>query len=141
MYRRVLFHETDASSLLHFTNTLRYMEDCEHEFLRELGVTVYATSKSDLTAWPRVEISCKYFAPIHFDDEVAVRLFIKAIGNSSLTYQFQIRRRSDEELCAVGHMVTVYVTQHGEGDLSPRDLPLELTNQIACAPDMELWHD
>lgn len=140
MYRRVLFHETDASSLLHFTNTLRYMEDCEHEFLRELGVTVYASGASDLTAWPRVDVSCRYFAPIHFDDEVAVQLLIKAIGKSSLTYQFQIRRREDDELCAVGHLVTVYVNQHGAGALTARPLPLELTQQIACAPDRDLWH-
>ena len=141
MYRRVLFHETDASSLLHFTNTLRYMEDCEHEFLRELGVTVYASSKTDVTAWPRVDVSCRYFAPIQFDDEVAVRLLIKAIGKSSLTYQFQIRHRDNDELCALGHLVTVYVNQDADGNLSSRPLPLELTQQIACAPDQELWHE
>ena len=140
MHRQVLFNETDASSLLHFTNTLRYMEDCEHAFLREMGIVVYDPTGQDTSAWPRVEVSCKYFSPLQFDDEVTVRLLIKSIGRSSLTYQFQLRRTNDEELCAIGHMVTVYVDRHQEGALSPRELPLDLLQQITSAPDRELWH-
>ena len=38
--RRVEFSETDLAGIMHFTNFYRWMEICEHEFLRSLGLSV-----------------------------------------------------------------------------------------------------
>ena len=34
--RRVEFSETDLAGIMHFTNYYRWMEICEHEFLRSV---------------------------------------------------------------------------------------------------------
>ena len=40
MTRSVEFAETDLAGIMHFTNFYRWMEVCEHEFLRSIGLSV-----------------------------------------------------------------------------------------------------
>ncbi len=44
--RRVEFRDTDAAGIVHFSAFFFYMESVEHEFLRQLGLSVHATGGS-----------------------------------------------------------------------------------------------
>ena len=53
--RRVEFSETDLAGIMHFTNFYRWMEICEHEFLRSLGLSVDMVDENGRFGWPRVK--------------------------------------------------------------------------------------
>ena len=50
--RRVEFSETDLAGIMHFTNYYRWMEICEHEFLRSVGLSVDMEDENGRFGWP-----------------------------------------------------------------------------------------
>ena len=66
------------------------------------------------------ETGCKYFREIRHPDIVEVGIRVTRLGNSSVTYQVALFRRSDESLVALGHFVHVYVDRKTR---KPRTIP------------------
>jgi acyl-CoA thioester hydrolase len=70
-----------------------------------------------------VETGCQYFASIAFPDVVAAGLRVAKLGNSSVRYELGIFRNDDEQTCAQGHFVHVYVDRDSR---RPTALPARL---------------
>src|SRR5271156_6480447 len=85
--RRVQFSETDMASVAHFAHYFRMMEEVEHAFFRSRGLSVVMPRRGGSLSWPRVAVSCEFKAPLHFEDEIELRLRIRRLGRKSLTYQ------------------------------------------------------
>ncbi len=102
--RRVAFSETDASGRVHFAVLLKWAEEVEHEILEKAGDPVF----TDESGWPRARIECDYRSPLVFGDEVEIEVNLEAIGSSSLSWVFAIRKGGGEQ-AALGKMVTVCV--------------------------------
>lgn len=136
LQRSVQFCEADAAGIAHFSNFFRYMEECEHAFLKELGCTVWGGI--DQTLWPRVDARCSYLSPIPVATDFTIRLLIVNIANKSIDYQFQFH--VDERMSAVGQM-TVLAARVNEEQTRIRAcaLPDGLRQQISCAPQEELY--
>jgi len=85
--RRVEFCETDMAGIVHFANFYRWMEQCEHEFFRSLGLSIVGHLQ-DGTAigWPRVSCQCRFESPAQYEDVLDVLLTVQRIGVKSLTY-------------------------------------------------------
>ncbi len=105
----ISFADTDASGWVHFSKILVFAERAEHEFLKQAGIGVFESGKG---GWPRVRIVCDYKRPLRFQDEIEVEIDIKAMGDTSLTWQFEIKK-SGGELAATGEMVSVKVNESG----------------------------
>lgn len=86
--RRVEFRDTDAAGIMHFSTFFNYMEQVEHEFLRQLGMSVLARDDEGAISWPRVSASCEYQSAVHFEDVLDVTLEIVRRGEKSITYGF-----------------------------------------------------
>ena len=89
--RKVSFSDTDLAGIVHFASFFPYMEDCEHEFYRSLGLSVtnMRDFNGDKLGWPRVHASCNYKKPLHFDDEFKIILTIVKISTKTIKYNFQ----------------------------------------------------
>ena len=85
--RRVEFAETDLAGVMHFSNYFRWMEEVEHAFFRSMGLSIIQPHEGGTLSWPRVRVSCEYFGPVRFEDEVEMRLVITDIGEKSVTYE------------------------------------------------------
>lgn len=109
------FAETDASGRVHFTNILRYVERAEHGFLQSRGVDVFDLS---LGGWPRVRVVCDYEKPVRAGDFVTVELVIREIGESSITWDFEILDVQNARI-ASGNMTTVWVDRMGKACMIP----------------------
>ncbi|HEY4300358.1 MAG TPA: thioesterase family protein [Candidatus Didemnitutus sp.] len=133
--RIVEFAETDMAGLMHFSNYFRWMEACEAAFYRSLGLPLEVYADPGVMAWPRVKVDCQYQAPLHFNDSVDVRLFVKRLGEKSITYLFRFRRAG--VLTAQGEMtlVCVAVDRTASGVLTARPLPDILRAKLEMAPD------
>ena len=87
--RLVQFAETDLAGVMYFANYFRMMEEVEHAFFRSIGTSVCMTDQGRQLGWPRVKVSCEYFAPLRFEDEVELRLKIIDDSKRSLTHQVE----------------------------------------------------
>jgi YbgC/YbaW family acyl-CoA thioester hydrolase len=88
--RHVEFYETDMAGIVHFSNFFRFMETCEHAFVRSLDFEVHGLLDGLETGWPRVNASCDYRAPARFGDLLTIRLFIAEVRTRSVRYLIKI---------------------------------------------------
>jgi acyl-CoA thioester hydrolase len=83
--RRVEFADTDAAGVAHFSRLLAMVEEAEHDFFRRNSWPVLSPD----SAWPVVGLRVDYRSPCRFGDEIQIRLFEFAPGESSLAYSFE----------------------------------------------------
>ena len=114
--REVAFGDTDAGGWVHFPNILGYVEEAEHAFLKLRGIMVFDRAQG---GWPRVHVHCDFAKPLQFGDRIEVQLVVDQIGNSSVTWKFELLNEAGE-CAACGSMTTVRVDQNG--------LPQSLSN-------------
>jgi acyl-CoA thioester hydrolase len=135
--RRVSFSETDMAGIAHFANFFRYMEEAEHALFRSLGFSVHPQGESgSRTGWPRVEVQCKFRAPLRFDDEMLVEVLIARLGGKSITYHHKIWGPG-EVLCAEGRVTAVCSSvDPSTGKLQSIPIPEELKSNLEEA-DLE----
>ena len=133
--RRVEFSETDMAGIVHYSNFFRYMEAAEHEFFRSLGFSVVTRQVDPPVGWPRVHAECDYKQPLHFEDEIEIRLLVSEKRSKSLTYKFQFRKldASPPIEVARGSLTVVCVT-HQHGKMSPVTIPKVIAERIEVAP-------
>ena len=131
--RQVEFHETDMAGIMHFANFFRWMEVCETAFYRSLGLPLISFLPGQVIAWPRVNVSCAYRAPLRFNDTVVVKLFVRKITTRSVTYVFQFRK--DGTLCATGEVTAVCVTADAQGKMAAQPIPADVRAQLQEAPE------
>ena len=56
-----------------------------------------------------VSSSCDYFASIAFPERIEVGLRVAKLGNSSVQYELAIFKQGEEQACAAGRFVHVFV--------------------------------
>lgn len=56
-----------------------------------------------------IETGCTYFESLAFPDQVNVGVRIVKLGNSSVHYELAIFKNNEQQACAQGHFVHVYV--------------------------------
>ncbi len=134
---RVQFADTDMAGIMHFANFFRFMERAEHAFFRSLGLSVVDrpehAPESERVGWPRVNVSCEYFAPLRFDDEVEVEVLIEEIRTRAVRFLFRIRK-TDGELAAEGRITTVCVRKDkATGKMRAVEIPERIRVKIEVA--------
>lgn len=103
--RRVEFRDTDAAGIMHFSVFFAWMESCEHEMLRDTGMSVMMADEDYVLGWPRVSATCDFKSPVRFEDVVDVQVRVKNVGNKSATYSVEFSHDGKE--VAVGEIVAV----------------------------------
>lgn len=103
--RRVEFRDTDAAGIVHFSVFFTYMEEAEHQFWRQLGLSVKHKFDDGVLTWPRVSAQCDYVSPIRFEDVIDIDVSVERIGNKSVVFGFELshqgRRVATGKLTAV----------------------------------------
>lgn len=123
---RVEWSDTDAAGHHHHASITRWVEAAEAELYRRLG------DPSLMRYVPRVEYHAEFLGRLYYQDELDVSLRVEAVGRTSLTYTFDIRRGRDGSLAARGGFVVVHIDEaNGTGDPWPDHLrvALEATGQ------------
>ena len=109
---RVAWVDTDAGGRIHFTAAFRWAEAAETALGRSLGL---------LDEWanlPRRAVEAEYLHVLRFEDEIEVELRPERVGETSVTYAWEIRR--DGEVCIRGRHTAVHVDADGRpSPLSP----------------------
>jgi YbgC/YbaW family acyl-CoA thioester hydrolase len=106
MRRIVEFGDTDMAGIVHFAQFFNYLEAAEHAFLRSLGISVVMEWEGTPVGMPRVAASCDYLSPAGFGDELEVRVLVRRLGRSSVTYAFDVLK--GETPVARGQITAVF---------------------------------
>jgi len=128
--RKVVFSETDLAGIAHFSSFFPYMEDCEHSFYRSLGYSVTNMLDDDgiNIGWPRINVSCEYLKPLHFEDEFEIQLLVSEITNKTIKYEFNFFD-DEKALLAKGSVVVVCV-KFSESGMKSSNIPDSIRNSI-----------
>jgi acyl-CoA thioester hydrolase len=126
--RRVEFCDTDAAGMMHFTAFFRFMEQAEHELLRQLGSSVVSQDAEGSISWPRASANCDFQRAVAFEDELTIQLSVARLGTTSVTYQcnFQL----DGEAVARGQIVSVCCRMTADAAPEPLAIPAALREQL-----------
>ncbi|MGE0433125.1 MAG: acyl-CoA thioesterase [Planctomycetota bacterium] len=98
---RVRYGETDQMGVVHHAQYINFMECGRTHFMREIGVP-YASLEARGYWLVIVDISAKLRAPARYDDELTVTTGVCALRHTSLTFNYEIMRTEDKQLCATG---------------------------------------
>ncbi len=134
--RRVEFSETDLAGIMHFTHFYRWMEICEHEFLRSLGLSVDMEDENGRFGWPRVKSACRFKRPLRFEEEVEIKLIVTELRDRSISYAFQFWKEENGEQvkAAVGEAVAACVRfDPVTGDMTPIHIPSVFRKKVQQA--------
>jgi len=126
-FRTVSFAECDPAGVAHFSRMACWVEEAEHEFLKQAGYPVQLDSPEALY-WPRLSYAADYASPIRNGEDVKVILQGQP-GTTSMTWTWSILH--EEKLVAKGTMKTVCCRKM-EGALSPVELPEALRLRVTA---------
>lgn len=104
--RRIEWSDTDASGMWHNTAAFRFIEVAETTLLERLGIL-----KDIYGRLPRVRIESDFKRGLSFRDLVDCYIGVARVGNSSITYDFEIRKTG--ELCVRAKVVAVLLDDDG----------------------------
>src|SRR5215212_2782005 len=126
--RRVQFAETDMAGIVHFSNFFRMMEEVEHAFFRSVGLSVSMQHDGMHVGWPRVGVSCDYFGPVRFEQEVELRLRVTRLGEKSFSYEVDFLL--DGRRMALGKTTSVCCELRPDGSMKSIPIPDALRSKL-----------
>ena len=115
---RVQWVDTDAGARIHFTAAFRWAEAAETALMRRLGML------DEWGDYPRRHVEAEYLKVLRFEDEFETRLRVDAVGKTSITYGWEIRR--GDEVCIRGNHTVVRVDRNGRPEPLPDGLRAQL---------------
>jgi len=133
--RIVEFSDTDMAGIVHHAVYYRYMEAAEHAFFRSLGLTVAPPKTPASVGWPRVHTEADFSAPLRFEDEVEIQLFVAEKKSKALTYAFRLRKLNAPKPYEVARgKITVVCIKKVDGEMKATRIPKEIADKIQVAP-------
>ena len=106
---RVRYAETDQMGMVYHSNHFIWFEVGRVELLRQMGFSYRDMESKDNRFIAVVEATCRYRAPVRYDEEVLVRTRLKSARDSMVHFGYELVRLSDGALLAEGettHIVT-----------------------------------
>ena len=125
---RVRWGDVDAARIIFYGAYIHFFEFAETELFREVGLH-YGTMFDELKIWlPRVHLECDFHQVARLDDLLEVSVYVGRLGTKSMRLNFEVRRKSTEELVATAHFVLAAVNQD---TFKTVPVPSELREKLA----------
>jgi acyl-CoA thioester hydrolase len=106
---RVRYAETDQMGVVYHSNHLIWFEVGRVELMRQMGFSYRDMEREDGRFIAVVEATCRYRAPVYYDEEVIVRTRLKTVKESVIIFSYELLRVEGGGLVAEGettHIVT-----------------------------------
>ncbi len=125
---RVRWSDCDPFGIIYYGAYIRLFQVAEEELLRECGLP-YATLREEKGVWiPRKAVQAEFHSPAQIDEQVAVEVHMSRIGNTSMTFQFEVYRASDRVHRASGSLTVVSVDKP---TMKPKRIPDDVRAKLA----------
>jgi len=124
---RVRLSETDQNGVVYYSQYFVYFDVAKSDFLRDEGFDPISLGERGLRLLA-AETHCTYRAPAKFEDVVDVRVWVRKMGNSSVVFEFEVRR--ERTTLAEGYLVNVLVDAAGKPVELPERARLKLARHM-----------
>jgi acyl-CoA thioester hydrolase len=116
---RVRYAETDQMGVVYHANHFIWFEVGRVELLRQFGFSYKDMEREDDCFIAVVDAHCRYKAPVHYDDQVIVRTYLKHVREKVIRFGYELRNAETGELLAEGETTHIVA----DGQMKPRLLP------------------
>ena len=99
---RARYAETDQMGVVYHSNHFIWFEVGRVELLRQFGFSYKDMEREDGCFIAVVDAQCRYKAPVHYDDEVIVRTYLKHVRDKVIRFGYELRSAETGELLAEG---------------------------------------
>jgi acyl-CoA thioester hydrolase len=106
---RVRYAETDQMGVVYHANHLIWFEVGRVELMRQMGFSYRDMEREDGLFIAVAEATCRYRAPVYYDEEVVVRTKLKTVRESVIIFSYELTKVEGGKLVAEGettHIVT-----------------------------------
>jgi len=110
---QVRYLEVDQMGVAHHSHYLAWFEVGRTDLLRNLGSN-YGAMESEGVFLPVVEASCRYRAPVRYDDHLEVETFLAEVAGSRVIFDYRLRKKGEEAVLAEGRTVHATVNRAGQ---------------------------
>ncbi len=98
---RVRFGDCDPAGLVYYPVIFHYCHVAMEEFFAARCGTPYdRLMRDERLGFPTVNVRAEFFAPLVYGDEAEVEVAVARVGQSSVTFVYEVKRASDRTLCA-----------------------------------------
>ena len=104
---RVRYAETDQMGVVYHSNHFIWFEVGRVELLRQFGFSYKDMEREDDCFIAVADAHCRYKAPVHYDDEIVVRTYLKHVREKVLRFGYELRSVETGELVAEGETTHV----------------------------------
>jgi acyl-CoA thioester hydrolase len=126
---RVRYAETDQMGVVYHANHFVWFEVGRVELLRQLGLSYKEMEREDDCFIAVVDASCRYKAPVHYDDEVIVRTFLKHVREKVIRFGYELQRAEAGDVLAEGETTHIVA----DSTMKPRALPEKYMKVLRAA--------
>jgi acyl-CoA thioester hydrolase len=116
---RVRYAETDQMGVVYHANHFIWFEVGRVELMRQFGFSYKDMEREDDCFIAVVDAHCRYKAPVHYDDEVIVRTYLKHVREKVIRFGYELRNVESGELLAEGETTHLVA----DSKMNPRPLP------------------
>src|SRR6266567_408838 len=116
---RLRYAETDQMGVVYHSNHFIWFEVGRVELLRQLGFTYKEMEREDGCFIAVVDARCRYKAPVHYDDEVVVRTWLKNVRDKLIHFGYELLRAGSGELLAEGETTHIVADSHMKSRMLP----------------------
>lgn len=104
----VRFGDCDPAGLVYYPALFHYCHAAMEEFFAaRCGVPYARLVAEERLGFPTVNLRAEFFAPFVYGDEALVEVWASAVGRTSVTFEYRLRRARDNEACASATLVQV----------------------------------
>jgi acyl-CoA thioester hydrolase len=106
---RVRYAETDQMGVVYHSNHLIWFEVGRVELMRQMGFSYRDMERDEGLFIAVAEATCRYRAPVYYDEEVIVRTRLRSVRESVVIFSYELIRAGSDTLLAEGettHIVT-----------------------------------
>jgi acyl-CoA thioester hydrolase len=126
---RVRYAETDQMGVVYHANHFIWFEVGRVELLRQFGFSYKDMENDDDCFIAVVDAHCRYKAPVHYDDGVIVRTYLKHVREKVIRFGYELRNAETGYLLAEGETTHIVA----DGKMKPRALPGKYLNVFRAA--------
>ena len=128
---RVRYAETDQMGVVYHANHFIWFEVGRVELLRQFGFSYKEMELKDDCFIAVVDARCRYKAPVHYDDEVVVRTYLKHVREKIIHFGYELRSANSGRLLAEGETTHIVA----DSKMKPRAMPEKYLRVFKAAVD------
>lgn len=119
----VAWGDCDPFGQVYYPRMFEWLNETEHELLRQIGYSTNAMIAADRSAFVMVDVSFQFVGPARFGDRVRTKVALEKIGTSSLHWRCTADLLDTGAGVTTGLAVRVHAQVQEDGGLKPAPIP------------------